>query len=288
MDGSKYTDLFNVDFVISGEKLCNNIEQLYYHNPTFKKYCCYRSGYADYMYPLGLPAEKRHYVTHCKYFQGEFKKAGHDADVAFFGVNRFWTRDLSSEFWNRFEEKYSLQQGNYWFFPHRPSYDKGIDVVLKLAQYFPGETFVISTATPLPDHKAVMNQCKRVVMDTKLINVRFVDVPESPYYQYYRRALLSNAKAVLAPFPPEPSPYKDTSGLVTAEGISCGTPAIITRSPGSEEWWSDEKSVVFIDGIDSARMAINHWSTYSLHPECPYTVENYAKDYMKVIGKYTS
>jgi glycosyltransferase involved in cell wall biosynthesis len=289
LDGSKYTDLLNVDFVISGEKLCNNIEQLHYHNPIFKKYCCYRSGYADFRFPEGVPVEKRHYVTHCKYFQNEFKKAGHDADVCFFGINPFWSRDLTSEFWIWFEVKYSITQQGYWLFPHRPSLDKGIDVVLRLAEYFPQETFVISTATPLPDHKAVMKQCKMAVADKHLTNVKFVDVPESPYYQFHRRALLSNAKAVLCPFP-YPSPYLDTGGLVGAEAMSCGTPLLVTRSPGSEEWWGaqDEKGVVFTDGADSARMAIRHWSTYDLHPTCPYNVEAYAKDYMKVIEKYTS
>ena len=294
-DGSKYTDLLNVDFVISGEKLGNNIEQLHYHNPGFKKYCCYRSGYADFVYPLGLPLEKRHYVTHCKDFQNEFKKAGFDSDVCWFGIPKFWTRDLTSEFWIWFEIKYSITQGGYWLFPHRPSLDKGIDVVLKLAEYFPAETFVISTAAPLPDHKAVMKQCKMAVADKRLTNVKFVDVPESPYYQYHRRALISGAKAVLCPYP-WPAPYRDTGGLQGAEAMSCGTPLIVTRSPGSEEWWGgagsqpsqDETGVVFIDGMDSARMAIKYWSTYDLHPNCPYTVEAYAKDYMKVIEKYTS
>jgi len=288
-DGSKYTDLLNVDFVISAEKLCHNIEQLYYHNPTFKRYCCYRSGYADYIYPLGLPAERRHYVTHCKYFQGEFKKTGYEADVCFFGINPFWTRDLNGEFWAWFEDKYSIVQGKYWLFPHRPSYDKGIDVVLRLAAAFPDETFVISTASPLPDHKRVMKECKRAVVDKRLDNVKFVDIPETPYYQFHRRALISGAKAVLCPFP-YPSPYLDTGGLVGAEAMRCGTPLLVTRSPGSEEWWGDqdEKGVVFIDGYDGARMAIKNWSTYDLHPTCPYTVENYAKDYIKVIEKYTT
>ena len=289
LDGSKYTDLLNMDFIISGEKLCHNIEQLTFHSPTFKKYCCYRSGYADFIYPAALPVERRHYVTHCKYFQDEFKKAGHDADVCFFGIPEFWMKEFG-EYWTWFEAKYNLSEDGYWLFPHRPSPDKGIGVVLRLAEYFPNEVFVISTASPLPDHKAVMKACKRTVAEKALNNVKFVDIPETPYYQYHRRALISGAKAVLCPFPPPPSPYLDTGGLVGAESMRCGTPLLVTRSPGSEEWWGaqDEKGVVFVDGMDSARMVIKNWSTYSLHPECPYSVENYAKDYMKVVGKYTS
>jgi hypothetical protein len=70
--------------------------------------------------------------------------------------------------------------------------------------------------------------------------------------------------------------------------MRCGTPLLVTRSPGSEEWWSeqDEKGVIFVDGFDSLKMAISHWSSYDLHPQCPYTPESYANDYIKVIQKY--
>ena len=120
---------------------------------------------------------------------------------AFFGIPEFWTKEFG-EWWTYFEVKYNLSENGYWLFPHRPSPDKGIDVVLKLAQSFPNETFVISTATPLPDHKAVMNQCKRVVMDTKLINVKFVDIPETPWYQYHRRALYQWCQGRAMPISP--------------------------------------------------------------------------------------
>jgi glycosyltransferase involved in cell wall biosynthesis len=297
-DGSRYTDLLDVDFVISGEKQGHNLEQLHYHNPSFKKYCSYRSGYADFIYPAGLPNDKRHYVTHCKDFQEQFKAAGFDADVCFFGIPDFWhpVNRLTDEFTTFFAVKYNLEDKKYWLFPHRPSVDKGIDSVLKVAQRLPDETFVISTAAPLPDHKATLEQCKRFVKDAQLHNVKFVEIPQTPYYQFHRRALICGAKAVLCPYPwssdmgqNRTAPYRDTGGLTGAEAMSCQTPLIVTRSPGSEEWWGeqDEKGVVFVDGFDSLRMVIKNWSTYDLHPQCPYTTQSYANDYLKVISKYS-
>jgi glycosyltransferase involved in cell wall biosynthesis len=289
LDGSKYTDLFDYDFIISGEKLCHNIEQLYYHNPNFRNYCCYRSGYADYEYPAGVPKERRHYVTHCNYFKEIFKSVGQDADVAFFGINEFWEpiKRETDPHYAYFTAKYGLVDKEYWLFPHRPSYNKGIDVLLQCAQFFPDQVFVIQSATPLQDHKVVMKQCKQVVKDKALSNVKFVDIPQTPYYQYHRRALICGAKAVLAPYP-YPSPYHDTGGLVGAEAMRCGVPLIVTRSPGSQEWWGsqDEKGVLFINGVDGARNAIRNWSTYDLKPECPYTTEQYANNYMEIINKY--
>jgi glycosyltransferase involved in cell wall biosynthesis len=119
-------------------------------------------------------------------------------------------------------------------------------------------------------------------------NIKFVDIPESPYYQYHRRALISAAKATLCPYP-WPVEYRDTGGLVGAESMRCGTPLVVTRSPGSTEWWGpqDETGVVFVDGFDSARLAIRNWSTFDLKPECPYTTESYANDYIKDIQKYS-
>jgi glycosyltransferase involved in cell wall biosynthesis len=218
-----------------------------------------------------------------------FKAAGHDADVAFFGIPDFWTADNTGEFWIWFEVKYGITSKNYWLYPHRPSTDKGIGNVLTVAEALPDETFVISTASPLPDHKEIMKLCKQTVKHLDLKNVKFVDIPDSPYYQFHRRALITNAKAVLCPFP-YPSQYHDTGGLVGAESMRTGTPLIVTRSPGSEEWWGaqSDKGVVFIDGADSLKMAIRHWSTYDLHPECPYSTENYAKDYINIITKYTA
>lgn len=280
---AKYQDLLSYDFVLDMSKEGRNIELLkLYH--SYDNYISYRSGFQDYLYPVRLDNRDRHYVTHCKYFADLFKQAGHNADVAFFGIPDWWGEPAGPHF-----QYFGLASKQYLLFPHRPVAEKGIDILLKLAKEFPSETFVIQTSTPLPDHKASMGRVKELRRELDLHNLQIIDIPQIPTYHYYRRELYRNAKAVLCPFHYLPGyAYHDTGGLVGAEAIKTGTPLIVTRSPGSEEWWGDQDGtgVVFVDGYDSCKMALKYVDFEKLTPKCPYTTANFANDYMTIINKY--
>ena len=70
------------------------------------------------------------------------------------------------------------------------------------------------------------------------------------------------------------------------ESIKCGTPVIVTRSPGSEEilGHQEDKGVFFIDGYESLKLLVRYADFMGLIPEpWKWTTENYVNEYMNAI-----
>ena len=292
LDGSKYTDLLNSDFLIDMTPWSNNTEQLaLYHD--YYKYLNYRLGYMDYKFPANLDPQLKHHITHCKAFADLYEKAGYPGcQVARFGISDFWCprkevqlHPLPSQTYTwYFYEKYGITPG-YYLFPHRYNKEKGSFLVLKLAQDFPKETFVFSSAAVLPDHIAQLNELKQEVAGKSLTNVKFVDFPSTPDREYYRRELYRNAKATLSPFINNVG-YHDTGGLLSQESIKCGTPVICTRSPGSEEilGHQEDTGCYFIDGYESLKLNLKYVDFLSAKPApWKWTTDLYVLEYEEAI-----
>lgn len=287
LDGRSHTDLLD-SFVIDMTPWANNIVELATYN-DFRNYLCYRLGYNDYQHP-NLNPQLKHLITHCQYFADLYKQAGYESQVAHFGISDFWSPNENLEiimkyFNHYFFDKYYLKPKDYYLFPHRYNQEKAPHLVLKLAQDFPKETFVFSSAAVLPDHVAALKHWKDEVTRLSLSNVKFIDIPNTPDRDFYRRELYRNAKATLSPFLLLPN-YHDTGGIVSMESIKCGTPVIVTRSPGSEEilGHQETKSVFFVDGYESLKLHVKYADFLGAIPEpWKWTTDLYVKEYMSAI-----
>jgi glycosyltransferase involved in cell wall biosynthesis len=283
-DGSKTDDLASFDFVLDMSKQNHVTEEISLYK-GYNKFIHYKSGYQDWGAPMRIYP---HFVTHCEYFANNFYVNGRPKpDVARFGLSDFWNNNYDSKEPKGFFP-FDLEPQGYFLFPHRPVADKGIDTVLKLARAFPDETFVISTAAVFEDHIKEMARVKAEAAN--IPNVKFVDCPKNKRYHYYRRALMRNARAILSVFS-STSGYLDTGGLVSFEAIRCGTPVIVTRSPGSEEMLGEleDKGVVMVDGFDGARLAIK-FKAYETRPNVDNTfmpIKTYVDDYLQIMKKYS-
>ena len=284
LDGQRHTDLLD-SFVIDMTPWANNIEELATYN-DFHNYLCYRLGYRDYDHP-NLDPRLRHHITHCQHFADLYEKAGFpNCQVAHFGLTDFWNGEQIDspylefiKFWCKLEPK------EYYLFPHRYNREKAPHLVLKLAQDFPKETFVFSSAAVLPDHVAALKELKDQVVRSALTNVKFVQFPSTPDRDFYRRELYRNAKCTLSPFLLSDS-YHDTGGILSMESIKCGTPVIVTRSPGSEEilGHQEDKAVFFSDGYESLKLLVKYMDFLGVIPEpWKWTTENFGNEYMKAI-----
>lgn len=277
-----YTDLLTYDFVVSWQTFHRNIEELkMYHH--YNRYCCFQTGFNDYYLPSRLDMEDRHYVTHCDYFADIFEeKTKVRPDVAHFGLSDFWC-----------PPNYDFEK-SYFLFPHRISPQKGIDYIRHLAMEFPDEEFKIQTSTPLQDHVLNMEAFKKAV--SNLSNIEFVEIPQNKQYHFNRRNLIRNAKAVLSPFTNNffsspGSPYYDTGGLVSMEAIACGTPVIVTRSPGSTELLGhqEDKGAIFFEGYDALKYLVKRHDFASMKPApLKWTLQNYVQDYVNIMKKYSN
>jgi glycosyltransferase involved in cell wall biosynthesis len=275
---SKTKDILDCDFLLDMSKQNHISEELWlWHD--FKRYINYKSGYMDWTTPIQCPP---HYVTHCNWFAENFRKNGKQADVAKFGIPDFWCGGFDSyEHWRR-----EQVTGEYYLFPHRPSYQKGFDKLQVLAKAFPEKTFVISTAAVFEDHKREMAALKQSQLAS---NLKIIDIPPDRQYHYRRRALMRNAQAVLSPFTTKDG-YMDTGGLVSFESIRCGTPVIVTRSQGSTEMLGtlEGKGVEFVDdGIDSLKRCIQ--TGVATRPQVDNTwmsIGSYIDDYERIMEKY--
>ena len=284
INGQRHQDLLD-SFVIDMTPWANNIIELATYN-DFRNYLSYRLGYNDYIHPNIDPA-LRHHITHCKYFADLYEKAGYPGcQVARFGINDFWNPEsIDSPYleWIKFWKKLTPKQ--YFLFPHRYNIEKGSRLVLKLASEFPKETFVFSSAAVLPDHVAARDELKTESVRLGLTNVKFIDFPSSPDREFYRRELYRNAKCTLSPFIPNVG-YHDTGGILSMESIKCGTPVIVTRSPGSEEilGHQEDKAVFFSDGYESLKLLVEYMDFLGVIPEpWKWTTDLYVKEYMSAI-----
>ena len=176
------------------------------------------------------------------------------------------------EYWRPFS---MLQDKGYYIFPHRPTPEKGTEIVLKLAKDFPQETFVFAGHTPIAEHVMARTQLQRIVASQGLGNVKFVDIPLNPRHHFYKRELYRRAKACLAPF--LYPVYKEGFGLSSAESVACGTPLIITDSPSTRELWTENVDALICDSYQSFKLYIEHFSSYPLAPSNKFSVDEYAR-----------
>jgi len=287
--GAQTTDLLNCDFVIDMSKFCNSIEELFYYN-KFRKFVILRSGHQDYFFPFRInPPTDRHYVTHNRYFTELYGQAGYPADYVNHAIHPFWCPGDNPEYWKYFEDK-GLEKKNYWLFAHRPATVKGIERVLELASVFPNDVFCISTSAPLPDHQQTLNEVLRQAQSKQLTNIKYIPCPTRPAYHHYRREIMRNAKGSLCIYLTDGS-YVDNIGYIGLESLACGAPLIATKSAGSLDILGDDahkKSVLFIDGIESCKYAVEHFSSYDLKGELPlgWTKEDTVNKYMELFKKY--
>lgn len=282
---AKTTDLLDYDFVIDMSKQNHITEELYYHD--FRPYLQYKSGYQDWTYPR---FGSRHFVTHCETFADNFVKNGQPRpDVCRFGIPTFWNHsDKERAGPIEYEEKWLLDNigGEYYLYPHRPSWQKGFEKLVDLARAFPEKTFIISTAAIFLDHIREMEELRKTGLRP---NLKIIDVPKDIHYHYYRRTLLRNAAAVLSPFTTKDG-YMDTGGLISFEAIRCGCPVIVTRSPGSTEMLGslDGNGVEFVDdGNESLKQVVKRGDlTRPKVDDSWMSVDSFVDDYLRVMEKY--
>lgn len=285
--GTKSEDLLKCDFVIDMSKFCCSVEDLYYYH-KFRKFVLLRSGHQDYFYPWRI--QERHYVVHNKYYTELFGKAGHPVDYVHHGIDPFWCPGDSPEHWTFFEDK-GLTKKGYHLYAHRPSPEKGLGRVVDLAIAFPSETFVVSTSANLPDHRANINIMLKGIADHGIKNLLYIPCPTNNQYHYYRRELLRHCKSSLCVWLTDTF-YVDMIGYIGLESLACGAPLIASKAAGSlsilgEE--AHEKSVLYIDGLESCKYAIKHFDSYSLKGTTPegWTPQDTVNKYMELIKKYS-
>lgn len=282
IEGLSYTFLRDSDFIIDHSATAANIEELkWYHD--FLKYVCYRNGYVAFNSPrLGI--KERHYVVPSKQNQSIFYENGYDSIVCGYGIPEFYQSGEDGEFWKHFESL-GLASKEYFLFLHRPTVDKGIDHVLRVAKELPEKQIVIAGNATIPEHYYSLLEARRQKLYQHIDNLTFIDIPLSPYHFHYTRELYRNAKAFLAPFHyPE---YREGWGLASGEAVACGTPLIITDSPSTRELWIEGKDAVYIDSYQSLKKTIEYFDSISgLQPENKFSTDDYAKRYEEIAMLY--
>ena len=280
LDGSKTSDIIDkkVDFVIDMSASAM-VPFLLWKDYQYTNYCCYRNGYEAFgIWPPHIIPEKRNYV--CPSMQNKRifdEKSGYkQTKIARYGIPEFYSDGKDDEYFI-----YDLERKNYYLYPHRPTVEKGIQTVVKLAIDFPKEHFVIVNSAPINVHRQGIYDVQRLIEEKSLDNLHIVTIPLQPKHHYYKRELIRGAKAVLSPF--DTTMYKEGFGLANAESISCGTPIIISDSESTRELWNSKEAAV-CDNYDSFHMAIADFSTYSFSPSNRYKVEDYAKRYEQIIS----
>lgn len=271
-------EIADLDFVIDMSANMRTIESLFFYK-GYRNYLSYRNGYSAYGVPRLHPGD-RNYVVPSEQNRAEFKKAGFPAMVAYYGIPEFYHSGSDPEYFSLFAEKYALKKRGYFLFPHRPTPDKGVDIVLQLAKKFPQENFVISSATPIYEHQSHLQRIRSEAMNAGLKNLIAVDMPLNPKHHYFKRELMRWSKAVLSPLGRN---YLEGFGLSNAEAVACGVPLIISDSPSTRELWMDSDALV-VEGESGFANAVRMFDMYSFQPKNRYTVEKYYQRYMELIS----
>ena len=293
LDGSKTEDLMDCDGIIDMTASVSNIEQLYWFRDgkdfsrEMPPYVCYRNGYNAFAAPR-IHLQMRHYTVPSLQNMRIFNANGHDATCVYYGCPPMYKKGDNPEFWKYFEEEFGLKKKEYFLFPHRPTADKGIDMVKQLASRFPNETFVLSAATPIAEHQAGLTKLLQEASTLHMENIKYCPIPMNPMHHYYKRELMRHAKAGLTCF--DPSRYIEGFNLTNMEFVANGTPIIVTDSESSRELWVHGKDAIIVPyHLESFSAAIEKFSTYSFNCHNNYTTENYAKNYLNLLlNKYAN
>ncbi len=278
--------LLDMDYVIDMSSSARHPEYLHYNG--YHKYCCYRNGYNAFGDPK-LHPEYCHYVVPSAQNQRMFNEAGFDSDVIYYGIPDFYCPGDQAEFFKFFEDKYSLKKKEYIIFPHRPGPEKGADIVLQLAEMLPKETFVVPSTALMPDHIDKLYRLKKACANNNLQNVVFATIPHNPWYHFFKRELMRQAKLCLSPF--NPQIYFEGFGLASKECNACGIPVIITDSESTRELYLHEKDALIVpaDGRNWGPEWFAHYitelSSYTFTCENRFLVEDYAANYMRLLTK---
>ena len=285
--GETTSDLLEYDFIIDMTKFGHCVEELYYYN-KLRRFLCYRSGHRDHLYPFRLPTHDRHYVLPNASFVQLFANDGFPADYVQHYIPDFWCpADGPSEYWKFFEDR-DVEWKNFYLFSHRTSLHKGLSLMMKLVKFMPDTNFVFSTSTMLREH--LENWNKAVAMCKDYPNAKFIQCPMNSKYHFYRRELLRGAKALMSPYSGDP--YHDMGGYVSLECAQSGTGIILADTPESRQIWGDDcdgKSLLYVDGFNSAKMAIQHFDSYNIRGQVApgWTKADTVNKYMELFKKYS-
>lgn len=283
LDGSRTEDLLDCDAVIDMSEHVHDIEDIrnFY---GYKKYLCYRNGFAAHHTPR-IPGNERHYVVPSAQNQKLFKQAGFESDLAYYGISDHYSPGEDEEYWQYFDKK-GLTKKEYWLYAHRPTQEKGLNVLLYLAKKFPKDVFVVSCSTPLQQHYTSLLSFLRTVNQMGLDNIAYIPSPENPKHHFFKRELYRQARGALAPF--DLGQYREGFGLTTAEQIASGCPVLITDSESTRELWIENQDGLFCDSTGMFEMALRHFSSYTFDPKNRYSPAKYAQRYEELIQNIVS
>lgn len=282
IEGLKYDYITNSDFVIDHSASAATVEEARWYN-DFRKYCCYRNGYVAFNHPRLAPTQ-RHYVVPSVQNQSTFQQGGFESTVIGYGIPDFYQKINPGLYWSYFVDL-GLEVKDYFLFLHRPTKDKGIDKIIRLAKDLPTTKIVIAGNAPIPEHQVSLIDAKRHKVAHGLDNLMFVDIPLNPQHHYYLRELVRNAKAMLSPF--DYPKYIEGWGVLNGIAVATGTPLIITDSPSTRELWIEGKDAIYIEGYFGLKNAVQHFDCYSgLDPKNKFSVDKYAEGYEELVRLY--
>jgi glycosyltransferase involved in cell wall biosynthesis len=272
----KLEEMLDFDFIIDMSGGAGTITELHYYH-GFKNYACFRNGFKSYEVPR-IPAKFCNHVVPSKQNRRIFKEGGHESMVCYYGIPDFYNPGRSPEYFGRFAEM-GLQDKNYFLFPHRPTPDKGVDIMLQLARRFPEEKFVIAAATPVYEHQMHLQRVRTAALENGLKNLLILDMPLHPSHHYFKRELIRRAKALISPLG---MGYLEGFGLSNAEAVACGTPLIISDSESTRELWT-ENDCMMVSGTVGSEQAVRNFRHHTFNPVNRFTTEDNYRRWMFII-----
>lgn len=285
IEGLSYEYITKSDFVIDHSATAANIEEARWYN-DFRKYCCYRNGYVAFNSPR-LALNQRHYVVPSVQNQSTFQQGGFESTVIGYGIPDFYKAgfDFDYDYWDYYDKQgYGIDPKEYFLFLHRPTKDKGIDKIIKLAKDLPKTKIVIAGNAPIAEHQESLIEAKRQKIAQGLDNLVFVDIPLNPKHHYYLRQLIDGSNAMLSPF--DYPNYIEGWGVINGISVALGVPLIITDSPSTRELWVEGQDAIYIEGYYGLKNAVQHFDCHSLKPVHKFTVDDYAKKYEELASLY--
>lgn len=285
-EGLKYNYITKSDFVIDHSARAATVEEARLYE-DFRKYCCYRNGYVAFTSPR-IAVTQRHYVVPSKQNQDVFKQNGFESTVIGYGIPDFYCKgfDFDYDYWDYYDKHgYGIDPKEYFLFLHRPTKDKGIDKVIKLAKELPKTKIVIAGNAPIAEHQISLIEAKRKKTALGIDNLIFIDIPLNPKHHYYLRELIDGASAMLSPF--DYPNYIEGWGVINGISVALGVPLIITDSPSTRELWIEGKDAIYIEGYYGLKNAVQNFDCFSgLDPKNKFTVDEYAKGYEELASLY--